>query len=75
MLRPAGRAGADTAFAGQLTVAAIDGFADELQWFDAVDVVGVDAYYDINAGSEAGMVAAWQPHLAALHCHRAHLRH
>ena len=48
-------------YTGQLTMASINGFEHEVAWWDAVDVIGVDAYYKIGGATEAQLVAAWQP--------------
>lgn len=55
------------AYSGLLTLSAISGFEGEVTWWDALDVIGSDAYYDHGgATTEAQLVASWQRPLAAL---------
>jgi hypothetical protein len=60
-------------FDGPLTYAASWDEADRVEFWDAIDVVGVDAYFPITERADADrsdMLAGWQPwlqHLEALH--------
>ena len=47
-------------FNGSLTVAAIKEHEQEVLWWDAVDVIGVDAYYNIKGNNVAEMARSWQ---------------
>ena len=61
-------------YAGPLAVAANAGTLHEITFWDALDVIGVDAYYDLGAAalplgvapSVAELVAAWAPIVADL---------
>lgn len=50
------------AYSGKLTVAQIHGHEAELKWWDAVDVIGIDAYYELNWGTLDELVASWAPY-------------
>eukprot|EP01052_Picozoa_sp_SAG31_P001026 SAG31_NODE_33_length_32018_cov_69.763088_10_plen_511_part_00 len=50
-------------YSGRLTVAAIHGHEEEMQWWDAVDVIGIDAYYNVDGYNLGDMVEAWQPYV------------
>lgn len=54
---------------GPLTYAANHGSENDLTWWDAVDYIGVDAYYpltDKNDPTIAELKAAWQPRVSSL---------
>jgi hypothetical protein len=56
-------------YSGPLTYAANFGDEVSITWWDAVDYIGVDAYYELtdkNDPTIAEMKAAWQPHLTTL---------
>ncbi len=59
-------------YAGPLTYAANTGRLPNIQWWDAVDMLGVDAYYVLTSSYNPTvdqLIAAWAPHkqtLAAL---------
>ena len=56
-------------YSGSLTYAANFGEEASINWWDAVDYIGVDAYYaltDKNDPTVEEMKAAWQPHLTTL---------
>lgn len=38
--------------------------APELAWWDAVDVIGLDAYWLLNGSTSGDLVAQWKPHVA-----------
>ena len=63
-------AGVRQRYSGPLTYAANhSGEEVEIQWWDAVDYIGVDGYYpltDKNDPSVAELKTAWQPHLETL---------
>jgi hypothetical protein len=46
---------------GKLTVAAIAGHEKEMKWWDAVDVIGFDAYYHVDGSTLRAKVDAWKP--------------
>ena len=46
-------------FSKQLTVSQISGHEEEMTWWDAVDVIGIDAYYPVPGKTVAEMVASW----------------
>jgi len=52
-----------TVYAGALTVAQMSGHAKEISWWDAVDVIGIDAYYNLNWGTLAELVESWKPYI------------
>ena len=59
------------AFPGTLTYAGDWTNAPDVPWWDALDLIGVDAYYPLaaagnNTPTKAQLVAAWQPLLADL---------
>ena len=54
------------AYSGLLTAAAIDGWEERLSWWDAVDIIGIDAYYGIPGDSTAEMARGWQQWVVAL---------
>jgi hypothetical protein len=56
-------------YGGPLTYAANYDEAPHVNWWDAVDVIGVDAYFPLRAPPDAQvdqLVRAWQPHRAGL---------
>jgi len=59
-------------YAGPLVYNANHGGADKIRWWDAVDIVGVSAYYPVGTDDDASveaMAASWKPvrdRLAAL---------
>jgi hypothetical protein len=56
-------------YSGPLTYAASQGDETNIAWWDAVDYIGVDAYYELaseNDPTVAEMKAAWQPHISTL---------
>jgi hypothetical protein len=58
-------------YSGPLTYAANHGDEtyDKMTWWDAVDYIGVDAYYPLTSECDPTVVelkAAWQPHVSAL---------
>jgi hypothetical protein len=59
-------AGIRSRYAGQVIYAANhDGEETSLTWWDAVDIIGVDAYYAVSAGADPGLdevKAGWVPH-------------
>ncbi|GJM43590.1 MAG: hypothetical protein DHS20C21_04320 [Gemmatimonadota bacterium] len=62
-------AAAREAFAGEILYAASWDEVGQVPFWDAVDAIGVDAYYpvaDSNAPSRLEILAAWQPWLARL---------
>lgn len=58
------------AYSGPLTYAANWGGEEtSIQWWDALDFIGVDAYYELttkNNPTRAELRAAWAPHLSTL---------
>ena len=59
-------------YRGNLTVSQIVGHEEEMTWWDAVDVIGIDAYYKLKGGSSvAEMTASWRgaPREIALSLH------
>ena len=57
-------------YSGQLTVSQINGHERELTWWDAVDVIGIDAYYRVPGDTVAEIVSSWAGPIAlakALH--------
>jgi Glycoside Hydrolase Family 113 len=62
-------AGVRRRFSGTLTYAAWPGEEQHIGWWDALDLIGVDAYYPLTASRDpdlADLVAGWQPHIAEL---------
>ena len=62
-------AGVRGIFAGPLTYAANHGSEGAIQWWDAVDFIGVDAYYPMTNEVDptyAQLMAAWAPRVASL---------
>jgi hypothetical protein len=56
-------------FSGPITYAANQGSEPSLSWWDAVDFIGVDAYYpltDKNDPTRDELKAAWVPHVTSL---------
>jgi hypothetical protein len=56
-------------YSGPLTYAANHGSENDVTWWDAVDYIGVDAYYPLtnkNDPTLAELLAAWQPYVASL---------
>lgn len=56
-------------YSGPLTYAANHGDETNITWWDAVDYIGVDAYYPLTSKSDptvAELKAAWQPHVSTL---------
>jgi len=56
-------------YSGPLTYAANHGDETGLTWWDAIDIIGVDAYYPLTSKSDptvAELKAAWQPYVATL---------
>jgi hypothetical protein len=56
-------------YSGPLTYAANHGSENDVTWWDAVDYIGVDAYYpltDKNDPTVAELIAAWQPRISSL---------
>ena len=51
-------------YKGLLTVAIIDGHEHEVKWLDAVDVIGIDAYYNVDGANVGAMVQAWTKYIA-----------
>ena len=47
-------------YRGKLTVSQIDGHEQALLWWDAVDIIGIDAYYSTPGHTAAEMVYSWQ---------------
>ena len=39
-------------------------YVKEIDWYDAVDVVGLDAYWVLNGTTVPDVVAQWRPHVA-----------
>lgn len=52
------------AFSKALTVSQIVGHEEEITWWDAVDVIGIDAYYKIAGDTLEEMVAGWADAIA-----------
>jgi hypothetical protein len=62
-------AGVRSNYNGPLTYAANHGDETSISWWDAVDYIGVDAYYALaseNDPTVAELKAAWQPHISTL---------
>ena len=58
---------------GLLTESQIKGHESELAWWDAVDIIGIDAYYAINGATLPEMMESWQQPLAlARRLHKQH---
>ena len=56
-------------YSGPLTYAANHGSENDVTWWDAVDYIGVDAYYPLTNKNDPTVVelkAAWQPYVASL---------
>eukprot|EP00040_Diaphanoeca_grandis_P028457 m.164893 g.164893 ORF g.164893 m.164893 type:complete len:568 (-) comp31360_c1_seq1:31-1734(-) len=45
---------------GTITTSQIAGHEEELQWWDVVDVIGIDAYYRVAGNTVAEMVESWK---------------
>jgi Glycoside Hydrolase Family 113 len=56
-------------YAGPLTYASNHGDEGSITWWDALDFIGVDAYYELSRNFSPTLnelKAAWQPHIASL---------
>ena len=47
---------------GLLTVSQIKGHEDEMKWWDAVDVIGIDAYYGTSGNTTLELAYSWAAH-------------
>ncbi len=47
---------------GKLTVSQISGHEDEIKWWDAVDVIGFDAYYSLKGSTVVEVAYSWGEH-------------
>jgi hypothetical protein len=64
-----GTVGVRSRYHGPLTYAANWGSETSINWWDAVDYIGVDAYYPLTSKNDptvAELKAAWQPYSATL---------
>ena len=62
-------AGVRAVYSGTLTYAANHDAVDSIAWWDALDYIGVDAYFALtskDAPTVAEIKAAWEPHVADL---------